>query len=378
MANTLTNVLPVIFAQGLQALRQNAITTRLVTRSYDSLAADKGDTINIPIPSAIAAATVVPGVSPTTGTDFAPTKVQVTMDFWVESSFAMTDKDQNDALNGVFPMQATEAIKSVANAVDAYVLGVHRKFYGAAGTPGTTPFATVIAPAGSARRLLNKQLAPMDSRRAILDPDAESNLLQITNVLQFDQRGDQQGIIEGSIGRKLGFDWYMNQNVTTYTPGGGWVTGFVLSTVGAAVGDTTVNILNATASGTIKMGDLFTVNGGAQQYVVTASTTVSATAQVAIAFYPALLTAAATGAAITVVATAYIPNIAFHPLAIAWVSRPLTDQGIGNQIMSEVDPISGIALRLEVSRQNKQTKWSFDILGGANVVRREYGTKIFG
>ena len=61
-------------------------------------------------------------------------------------------------------------------------------------------------------------------------------------------------------------------------------------------------------------------------------------------------------------------------------SRPLSDPmgAGGNMFATAVDPVSGIALRLEMSRQYKQTTWSFDILGGANVIRREYGVKIAG
>jgi hypothetical protein len=112
---------------------------------------------------------------------------------------------------------------------------------------------------------------------------------------------------------------------------------------------------------------------------VTAAATASATVAVAISFTPALATVVATGAAITVVGTDYVPNIVFHRDAFAWASRPLADiQGLGNLIQSAVDPVSGVALRLEVSRQYKQTTYSYDVLGGANVIRRELGTKIFG
>jgi hypothetical protein len=101
--------------------------------------------------------------------------------------------------------------------------------------------------------------------------------------------------------------------------------------------------------------------------------------QVAIAFYPALATAVATGSAIAVLATAYAVNLAFHRDCFAWASRPLADiQGLGNEMQSVVDPVSGIALRLEVSRQYKQTTFSYDILGGSNVIRRELGCKILG
>jgi hypothetical protein len=165
----------------------------------------------------------------------------------------------------------------------------------------------------------------------------------------------------------------------TYTPGTGWVTGYVLSTVAVAVGDVTANVLNATASGTIKVGDIFTVAGSTQQHVVTVAATASATVAVAIGFNPAIAAAAATGAALTVVATAYTQNLAFHRDAFAWASRPLMDIPMGgSQFMSVVDPLSGIALRLEVSRQNKQTSFSYDILGGANIIRPELAALVAG
>jgi hypothetical protein len=378
VANTITEVLPKLLAQGLLALRQNAVMPRLVNKSYSALAAQKGSVINVPIPSAIAARDVSPSVTLITNTDSAPTVAQVTLDFWKAASFQLSDNDMVSAMDGVVPMQASEAIKSLANAVDAYIMGKSVGFYGAAGTAGTTPFSGSLTVAGTARKLLNKQLAPMDFRYAVLDPDAESNLLLNTNVLQADQRGDTQAIREGAIGRTLGFEWAMDQNVTSFTPGTGWVTGWALSTTSGAIGDSTLNLINATASGSIKVGDIFTVAGGTQQYVVTACVAASATVARTIAFYPPLVSAAGSGA-ITVIATAYVANLAFHRDAFAWASRPLGDiPAAGNLFSSAVDPVSGIALRLEVSRQNKQTTFEYDILGGANVVRREYGVKILG
>jgi hypothetical protein len=175
----------------------------------------------------------------------------------------------------------------------------------------------------------------------------------------------------------LGFDFYEDQNVTSYTPGTGWVTGFIASTVSGAVGQTTLNVINATASGQVKIGDIFTVGNGF--YVVTVTTTVSATVQSVITFYPALATAVATGSAFTVLGTAYTANLAFHRDAWAFASRPLSGVFMaGNILQAPTDPISGIALRLELSRQYKQETLSYDILYGTNIVRKELGIKVLG
>lgn len=378
MANTTTNVLPKLLAQGLMALRENAVMTRLVNRSYDTLAAGKGAVINVPIPSAIAARNVTPGVTFATNVDFAPTVALVTLDFWKEAPFQFSDKDAAECMAGTLPMQASEAIKSLANAVDQYILGKHTGIFSVSGVAGTTPFNSSLTVAASARVLLNKQNAPMTDRRGVIDPDAEGALLLNTQVLQAEQRGDQGGIINGVIGNKLGVDWYMNQNVTgqAYTPGTAWVTGWTADS-SAAVGASTLNVV-FTGSGSVKIGDIFSL--GTQQYAITAAAVAVTGVTMPVVFYPPLKAAVVTASVLTIGAgaTAYIPNLVFHRDAFAWASRPLTGMNGMGDFMSATDPVSGISLRLEVSRQYKQTTFSYDILGGAGLIRPELATKIKG
>ena len=85
------------------------------------------------------------------------------------------------------------------------------------------------------------------------------------------------------------------------------------------------------------------------------------------------------GAAITVIGTAYTVNLALHRDAMTWASRPLSGVfAAGNIFQSPTDPISGIALRLEISRQYKQETYSYDYLAGANIIRAALGCKILG
>lgn len=383
MANTITNVLPKMLAQGVMALRQNSVLPRLVNRGYESLAEQKGNVVNIPIPSAITARDITASVTMNSNVDSAPTVALVTLDVWKEAPFQMSDNDFLSADGGFIPMQASEAIKSLANAADVYIASKHTGIFGMAGTPGSSPFNASLNMASRAAMLLDRQLAPVDNRSAVIDPIAKENLLINSAVLQADQRGDTGGIIKGTIGEKLGFVWYMNQNLTRYTPGTGWASGNIASTVGGAIGDTTLNIINATASGQIKVGDIFSfvADTSSHQYVVTVTNTVSATVQVAITFTPALKAAVATGATLLVVSAIYTVNLAFHRDAFAFASRPLAGGGqsaVGNIFQADTDPISGLALRLELSRQYKQDTYSYDLLCGANLVRAELAAKIAG
>lgn len=374
MANTLTNVVPQILAQGLLALRGATIGPRLVNTDYSRQAAEKGDTIDVPIPSAISAAAVAASNTAPSTADISPTKVQIPLDKWYEAPFYMTDKDINDAMNGIVPMQVSEAVKALGEQVNSDVLALYKGVYGAVGTAGTTPFASNYSAATAARKKLNEQLAPLSPRAILIDPDAEENAINLSTFADAGFTTDAGVIMDGVIGRKLGFNWFMDQQVPTHTAG--TASGTLVNSASVAIGDTTV--ATDTGTGTILEGDIFTVAGDSQQYVCTAD--VADVSSGSLAFSPAAKVAWADNAAITVETTDSVANMAFHRDAFALATRPLAapGDGLGNIIQSAVDPVSGLSLRLEISREHKRTRWSFDILYGVKTVRPELATRIYG
>lgn len=379
MSNTITNVMPKILADGVLALRQNAIFAQLVNRDLQGAAQRKGNVVNVPIPSAIAARAVTPAVAFASNVDSAPTVAVVTLDQWYEAPIQMSDSDQAAVDPMFLAMQASEAIKSLANNVDAYIWGKHTGFFANAGAAGTTPFNGSLTVAATTKQRLSTNLAPLGERRFVIDPAAEANFVINSQILSMADSGTSQAMIEGTIGRRLGFDFFVDQNISTYTPGTGWVTGFIVSTSTGVAGASTLHILNATASGSIKIGDMFTLGSDSKQYVVTATAVASATVGVDISIYPPLSAAASLGTTLAVVGTAYTVNMAFHRDAWAFASRPLSGVfAAGHIFQAPVDPVSGIALRLELSRQYKQETLSYDILYGSNVVRPELGCKVLG
>lgn len=349
--NDLSKVVDKLLAQGLLALRGTCVMPRLVNSDYSNLAAQQGASIDVPIPSAIKAQAVTPGSTSQDTGDISPVSATIKLDRWMEAPFYLTDKDLMEANRGVIPMQASEAVKAIANDVNATLLGLGRKFYGMVGTPGTTPFSTVVD-ATNARKVLNRQLAPVNDRRIVLDPDAEAAALGLSGFADVSKSGDARPIIDGTIGRKYGFDWAMDQQVPTFEAS--VMTEGALTVNGAnEAGAQVVSLAKATNAAGLKEGDILTIAGDAQTYVVMEAVTVSGS---------------------------HVMNLAFHRDAIAFATRPLMDSanGLGNLIQSAVDPVSGLSLRLEVSREHKRTRFSYDILYGADVVRRELGCRIAG
>jgi hypothetical protein len=378
VTNTITNVLGKLLADGVLATRQNAIVPRLVNQDYTDLAARKqGNVINIPVPSAVAARAVTPSVVMNSNVASAPTVALVTLDHWMEAPFEVSDSDVAAMSPTFFPMQASEAIKSLGNDADSYLLGKAVGVYQFVGAAGTTPFASGVTLGTTARKALNVGLAPMDNRFLVVDPSADANFIGSPNIIQANFRGNANGISNADPGTVLGFAYYMDQNIGSFTPGVGWVTGYIASTVSGAVGQTTLNVINTTASGTILVGDIFT--SGAGTYVITAQQTTTATSATILTFTPALATAIATGAAITVLGTAYTVNLAANKYAFAWASRPLAGSLVdGHIFQAPVDLISGIALRLELSRQYKLETLSYDYLAGAGLIRPQFAVKVLG
>ena len=376
MANSLTNIMPKLLARGLMALREQAIMPRLVNGDYGTEAAMKGSTIDVPIPSAIAATAVTPSNTPPAPVDSTPGLVQVPLDRWFHADFHLTDKEQAEVDRDAHfrPMQMQEAIRSLANQVNTDLMDEYKGIYGYVGTASTTPFASTVTGATDLRKELHKQLCMRQNRRAVIDFDAEANMLALAAFSNLEQTGDAAVKIDGEVGRKFGFDWYTDDNVVTHTAG----TAASMAVNGTpSIGATRLN--QDSGTGTLLLGDIITIAGDDQTYVITDGIANVATTT-HLEFSPGLKIAPSDNSAITVKAT-HVVNLGFHRDAFAFANRPLTDsssQDLGSRILGATDPKTGISLRLEVSRQYKQIVWDFDILYGVKLVRPELAARLAG
>jgi hypothetical protein len=382
MSNQLDAVIPRILAQGLKTLRENSIMAMLVNRDFDSEARKKGSSVDIPVPAKMGVAkNVTPSASYDQPVDTELTFVPITLNQWKYQDFYMTDKDLAEVMNGTLNLRVQEAARSLANAVDTSLLDLYTGIYNVAGTAGETPFQREpvstepsnyhgLYAASEARKLLNRSNTPVNQRRIVLDVEAEANATVLAQFTSASDSGSAETIREANIGRKLGFDWNLDQNIPTHTTGATTTDG-ISTGDDYETGDIIITVDDATAAPNV--GDVFTIDGHKTSYVIKAGST-----QTTWNIEPPLEADVAEGTDITVIAS-HTVNLAFHRDAFAVAVRPLLDVDPGgNRIESFVDDVSGLTLRLEIARRNKETIWTFDILYGVALVRPECAVRILG
>lgn len=385
MANTIPAVMTQLVARAVGVLRRRSHMARYVTTGYSLTPGQKGKTVDVEIPPTATAGAITASNAYPSNTDTTSTTVAITLDKWYGSDFHMSDQDMTrvDKDLNFFPAAAEASLDAVVTQVDDDLLALYKDVYNASGTAGTTPFASNAAAwTTGARKLLNQEKAPMRDRYVILDPDAEANAVNLSEFKSLYASGDPGVIVEGEIGRKLGADWALNQGVPSFTGGtlsNGTSKVAKVNDASYTVGESTVDIDDTTLTGTVVVGDIFTVAGDTQQYVVTANATASSNAIAGMAFAPASKVAWADNAVVTFVAD-HTANLAFQRGAFALATAPfeVVDPSLGVMSQSFVDPLSGLTIRLEVSRQYKQTRWEWDVLYGVKTVRAELAARILG
>lgn len=216
----------------------------------------------------------------------------------------------------------------------------------------------------------------------IINTAAKASAMGLRAVQDASFRGGKSNsLISGEIGDILGARWLMSQRVPSHTAGtlagvGTTVTG--VNAIGA-----TVIALSGGASGTLIAGDIIdfgqTLFGVTVTYNVVSSVGAGTPSSVTIAA-PGLLAATA-GAEVVSKRATFAQNILIQKNCLAFAMAPLIDTvEVPGATLQQVaiDEVSGLSLRLEVSRQHRQVQWSFDALYGGTVIRPELASWLAG
>ena len=264
-------------------------------------------------------------------------------------------------------------MRTLTNEIESDLAALHIDASLAYGTATGTPFGTAgdLTDFAESLRVLDENGAPITGRKMVLGSTSMSRLRGKQSTLFQANTGGAEALNllrNGIITRAEGFDIHNSQQVKTLVAKG---TGASATTnnAGYALGATSIT-LAAAGTGTIIAGDIMTIAGDANKYVVVTGTGAVSGATIVIA-EPGLKVAIATSTTAITLIAATTRNMFFHQSAIQLATRaPAMPEGGDNadDILLQTDPVSGITYEIAVYRQKRQVRFEVNLAWGVKVI----------
>lgn len=370
MANSFVSVKD--FARAaLPRLIDHLVFPNLIHKDYsDDFSARRGDTIQVRKPVVLEARDFDPSQGVSTQ-DLLETTVDVTLDKIATVDVAIEALQGAVHIDDLTRVFIDPAAAALAQKINADGLKLYQDIFSFVGTAGETPSS--LSAFAAARKALNQNKAPVSGRSAVWDPEADAAFTALDAIVHAEKSGSVQALREGSIGRVMGMDHYMSQAVCQHQTG--ITSASAVKLQGAvAAGDDTLSLHGTTLTGNLSKGDLIQIGG--KTYAVTQdSAAASGNAIAGIHVAPALPALSDNTDAVLI--GSHTANLAFHPLAFAFVTRPLTAPG---GVESYVTHYNGVSLRVVrgYDMQHKREMLSMDVLYGFKTLYPELAVRVLG
>lgn len=271
------------------------------------------------------------------------------------------------ALRGLVNEIETDlAVEAAANASRAY------------GTAGTAAFASGVGDSAQVRKILDDNGAPATGRSLIINTSAGANLRTNTQLTKANEAGTQMVLTDGSLINLSGLMIKESAQIVSHTAGTG--ASATTNNAGYAIGATTLT-LAAAGTGTILAGDVITIAGDTNKYVVvTGDADVSNGGTVVIAAPGLRKAIAASATAITVTATS-AQQVAFSANAMQLAIRPPAlpaggDAAIDSMML--VDPRSGLIFEVRVYAGYRKLRYEVAAAWGVEATKTEHIAMLLG
>ena len=371
MANTITNLIPILYTAMDVVSRELVGFIPAVTRDSSAETAAKDETINIPIVPAITAADITPAVTAPDNGDATIGNTTMTIS---KSRYAPVrwNGEEQKAVNNtniyqnVNTQRFTQAMRTLVNEVETDLAALYVHASRAYGTAATAPFGTAgdLSDVAQMRKILEDNGAPQSDLQLVLGSAAVANMRGKQNTLfKLNEAGTDAMLRQGAIGDIEGFQIHNSGQVKAHTKGTG--ASYTSDTAGYAIGATAITLI--TGTGTILAGDVVTFAGDTNKYIVkTALTGGVVTLQ-----EPGLKIALAASAVALTVGGTSTENMAFSRSAITLVTRApaMPDGGdSADDVLTVSDPVSGLAFQIAMYRQYRQVRFEVGLAWGVKVI----------
>lgn len=371
MANTLTNLIPTIFAAKDIVLRELTGFIPSVMLDANGEAVAKDQTIRWPVVAAESATDIAPAA---TGPDPADTTVSsdtMSISKSKSSTFYWTGEDQRglgDLYNVILRNQFAQAMRVLVNEVESDLAALYKYAKSAYGTAGTAPFASDLSAAAQVRKLLADRGAPMSDLQMVINTSAGANLRTLGQLTKVNEAGVDQLLRRGVLLDLTGFAIRESAQVANHTTA---AAGYLVDlTAGYAAATETFHV--DTGTGAIVVGDVLANTKTARdtnKYVVETGATGDGDHDVTI-HDPGIKVAWVNNDPLTFYS--YAGNLAFAREAIACMLRvPAMPEGgdAADDVTVVTDEQTGISFQIAMYRQYRRVAFEVGLSWGVKAVK---------
>lgn len=385
MANTLTNLIPDIYAALDVVSRELVGFIPSVTMDSQASRVAVGQNLRIPIvPSNAAGGDFVPAMAFPSAAYQTIAPVTLTINKQRHFPFSWVGSEQAAVNSGLGfltlrQQQIAQAIRAAVNEIEVdLATAAYQNASRAYGTAGTAPFdiAGDYTDAAEVRKILDDNGAPLSERSLVVSTAAGAKLR--AKQAQAYMAGDNALQRQGVLFDIAGFMVRESAQVVSHTKGAG--VDYVFAAAGGAVGQTTLTVEGGTVNATgIKAGDVIThADDPVNKYMVNAGTT-SAAGDIVIG-NPGLLVEGADAGEITI-GDSYVANVAFSRNAILLVTRlpDMPDNGdMATDSLTMTDPNSGLSFEVRSYPGVGMETYLLLINWGVKVIKPEHVAVLLG
>ena len=384
MANTLTNLIPDLYAALDVVSREQVGLIPSVTLDASVARAAKGQSVRVPItPANAAGEDITPAMSLPSAADQTISNTEITISKSRTFPFSWNGEEQRglDTGAGYLPIRAQQmlqAMRAAVNEIEADLAGLQSGFSRAYGTAGTTPFGTSgdFTDATMALKILKDNGAPLSDNKLVVNTAAGASWLgkQTNANVAFTGMFMEQGVLQ-KVG---GMDIRESSFIETSVAGTG--SSATTDNAGYAVGDTVITLASA-GTGTILAGDVITFAGDTEKYVVASGDADVSGGGTITLVAPGLKKAIGTSATAITVVSAAARNMAFNRSAIVLATRMPERPSEGDlalDVMEITDPRSGLTFEVAMYPGHRMVRYEISIAYGVKLIKPEHTAILLG
>lgn len=386
MANTLTNLIPDIYAALDVVSRELVGFIPSVTMDAQASRVAIGQSLRVPIvPSNAAGGDFTAAMAfPTAAYQtLAPVTLTITKQRQFPFSWVGSEQAALNSGPGFLSLRQQQIAQAIRAAVNEIELDVATAAYQNAsrayGTAGTAPFGTAgdYSDAANVRKILDDNGAPLSERSLVLNTAAGANLRakQSQAYMAGDATLQRQGVLTDI----AGFMVRESAQVVNHTKGTG--ASSTTDNAGYAVGSTTLTLASA-GTGTLLAGDVVTFAGDtANKYVVNTGDADVSNGGTLVLGNPGIRVAMSAATKAITVGNSYAANVAFSRNAILLATR-LPDMppngDLASDSMTVTDPRSGLSFEIRSYPGVGMETYLLLVNWGVKVVKSEHVAVLLG